>query len=211
MRVRRAIEFVVLFVLAPTALALVMRSWMVFPAIWLLGGMCLTLLLRDPTFDRRRLWNIPGMRGAGRVSLFCFAVAAPLLALILLMVNPDRLFSLPRERPLLWGIVMVGYPVLSVYAQEVAFRAFFFHRYALLFPSARPMIAASSLAFAYAHVIMHNWIAVAFSLVGGVLFGATYHRTHSLLATSLEHAIYGCFLFTIGWGWNFYAGTALGR
>jgi membrane protease YdiL (CAAX protease family) len=209
MRAVRAAECAVLFLLAPATLALAMRPWMVFPAIWLLGATCLVLLLRDPSFDRQRLWNSRGLLHAGRASMFAFGVAAPALALILLALQPDRLFALPRERPGLWAVIMVGYPVLSVYAQELAFRAFFFHRYAVLFASPRAMIAASAVAFAYAHVIMHNWIAVAFSLIGGVLFGATYHRTRSLLATSLEHAIYGCFLFTVGWGWYFYAGTSV--
>ena len=35
----------------------------------------------------------------------------------------------------------------------------------------------------------------------------TYRRTGSLLFSGIEHALYGDFLFTIGWGSFFYEGT----
>jgi membrane protease YdiL (CAAX protease family) len=102
---------------------------------------------------------------------------------------------------------MLFYPVLSVYPQELAFRAYFFHRYAPVFRSKIAMILASAVAFGYAHIILHNWIAIIFTTVGGLLFAVTYWRTRSLLATCLEHAIYGCYIFTVGWGWYFYGGS----
>jgi hypothetical protein len=42
------------------------------------------------------------------------------------------------------------------------------------------------------------------TLLGGTLFAFTYHRTRSLLACSVEHALYGCFVFTIGLEQLFY-------
>jgi hypothetical protein len=40
------------------------------------------------------------------------------------------------------------------------------------------------------------------------MFLASYKRTGSLLFSSLEHALYGDFIFTIGWGqYFFHAGT----
>lgn len=205
----RAIEFAAMFVAAPAGLAFFMKAWMVFPAIWLLAAICLLVLLRDPTFERRQLWNAGGVRRAARLVGLSFAVAAPVLAGVLLMFEPDRLFSLPRRNPTLWAIIMVGYPILSVYPQELAFRAYFFHRYAAIFPS-KLLILASALAFGYAHIILHNWIAILFTTVGGLLFATTYARTRSLLATCLEHALYGCYIFTVGWGWYFYGGS-IGR
>ncbi len=203
----RFAEVLLLFGVAPVVLAAFMRGWMVFPAIWLLGAICLVMLLADRSFDRRQLWNgADAWGGIGRRA-FCFAVGAPVLALALLVLEPGRLFSLPRERPQLWAIIMVGYPILSVYAQELAFRAFFFHRYAAVFRTKHAMVIASAAAFGFAHIILHNWIAVAFTTVGGLLFALTYWRTRSLLACCLEHALYGCYIFTIGWGSYFYGGS----
>jgi membrane protease YdiL (CAAX protease family) len=69
------------------------------------------------------------------------------------------------------------------------------------------MIAASATAFGFGHIIFHNWTAVALTLPGGLLFGKTYRRTSSLLAVSVEHALYGCAVFTIGYGKFLYEGT----
>ena len=42
------------------------------------------------------------------------------------------------------------------------------------------------------------------TLVGGLLFAYRYTKTGSLLTSCVEHALYGCFLFTVGLGRFFY-------
>ncbi|MBX3404383.1 MAG: CPBP family intramembrane metalloprotease [Phycisphaeraceae bacterium] len=205
--VGRSLECAALFAVAPTLLSVFMRPGLVFPAIWTLGLLCLLMLVFDPSFDRSRLWNARGAAGGLRRVMLRFLPCAAALTALLWAIEPARLLDLPRRNPMVWAVVMVGYPVLSVYAQEIAFRAFFFHRYAPLFAQRWTLIAAASLAFGYAHIIMNNWWAVVFSAIGGVFFGLTYARTNSLLAACIEHALYGCFLFTIGWGWYFYGGA----
>jgi membrane protease YdiL (CAAX protease family) len=69
------------------------------------------------------------------------------------------------------------------------------------------MIAASAAAFAFLHIIFRNWIAVALTFAGGLLFAARYAETDSLFTSSFEHTLYGCWLFTIGLGQYFYHGT----
>lgn len=210
-------ECVLLFVAGPTVFAATVQSWgtrMIFPAIWTLAGVCLVVLLRDPTFRRKRLWNAAGVRRAVKPLVLWFAAGSASLAGLLTIYEPQRLFQLPRNRPELWALIMVAYPILSVYPQEIAFRAFFFHRYRALFGSGRAerlgVVLCSAAAFGYAHIVMHNLWAIAFSAVGGVLFAYTYLRSRSLLAVWIEHAAYGCFLFTIGWGHYFFGG-ATGR
>jgi membrane protease YdiL (CAAX protease family) len=41
---------------------------------------------------------------------------------------------------------------------------------------------------------------LAFTFIGGILFAYTYQKTKSTLLVSIEHAIYGCWLFTVGMG-----------
>ena len=43
--------------------------------------------------------------------------------------------------------------------------------------------------------------------VGGYLFARTYARSESTLMVSLEHALWGDFLFTVGLGWYFWGGS----
>lgn len=168
----------------------------------------LALLLTDRAFDRSLLWNDAGARrGVGGV-VALWAFGAVVLSLMVRGLAPEAWLSLPRQHPALWAGIMVGYPLLSVYPQNVVYRAFVFHRYRELFPD-QSMIWASAAAFSWAHVIFHNPVALMLTFAGGLIFGATYQKHRSLLLCSVEHALYGCLLFTIGLGSYLYQGRAL--
>lgn len=199
-----------MFALAPTVLALVMQGWMVFPAIWLLAACALVLLWRDPTFDRRELIRLNTLRASLPGMAFRVFIAAIALAAVLWAWKPDWVLSLPRERPRIWAIIMVFYPVLSVYPQELAFRTFFRHRYRDLFKTQWAFALVNAAAFGYAHIIMHNWVAVVLSFIGGLALAQAYEKHRSTPGAWLEHALYGCAAFTVGWGRLFYGG-AIGR
>ena len=108
-----------------------------------------------------------------------------------------------RTHPYAWASIMISYPVLSVCPQGVVYRAFLFRRYRPLFTSNWPVILMSALAFAYVHIVFRNSLAVGFTLLGGFLFALRYRQSGSLLVSCLEHALYGCLLFTVGLG-NFF-------
>jgi len=55
---------------------------------------------------------------------------------------------------------------------------------------------------------LNNWIAPTFSTVGGMIFAYGFDRHRSLKWATIEHAVYGCFVFTIGIGWLFFTGNA---
>jgi hypothetical protein len=67
------------------------------------------------------------------------------------------------------------------------------------------MIAASSLAFSFVHIIFGNWFAVGLCCLGGLLFSPTNAPALSLLAC-IDHALFGNFVFTIGLGQFFHHG-----
>lgn len=58
--------------------------------------------------------------------------------------------------------------------------------------------------FSFGHIIYYHPFSLLATLVGGYLFAYTYWKSRSLLAASMEHALYGCFLYTIGLGRFFY-------
>jgi membrane protease YdiL (CAAX protease family) len=137
--------------------------------------------------------------------LLVFAGAAAAIAAGTYFLSPHLLFSFVRQRPGFWALVMLLYPVLSVYPQSIIYRAFLMHRYQPLFPSPVTMVLASAAAFSLMHVIFRNPLALSLTLAGGILFAWRYQQTGSLFVSSFEHALYGCFLFTIGLGRYFYA------
>jgi len=64
-------------------------------------------------------------------------------------------------------------PLVSVYPQELLYRAFFLHRYQPLFGRGWGMLLASAMAFGFVHIIFRNSLAVALCVIGGFLFSLT--------------------------------------
>jgi uncharacterized protein len=201
-------EFLILFFALPLAYRFSLVRIPALPLLWAVTGYALWQLLLDPRFDRTRLWNTAAFAPRAAAILTVFAVTAALLWFGVHRWAPALEWGLIRGNPIFWSIVMVAYPLLSVYPQGVLFRAFFFDRYAALFPGKWPMILASAAAFSFLHIIFRNSLAVALTFAGGLLFAARYAETGSLFTSCFEHALYGCWLFTVGLGQYFYHGTA---
>jgi uncharacterized protein len=201
------VELVLIFVALP--LGYRFSPWRIpaLPLLWVVAGYAAWQLFRDAHFDRMRLWNAAALPGQLQSILIAFATVAVLLWFAVHRFAPDLEWSFVRRSPVFWAVVMVAYPIVSVYPQGLLYRAFFFQRYASLFPGKWAMIVASAAAFAFLHIIFRNWLAVGLTFAGGLLFAARYAGTESLAASSFEHALYGCWLFTIGLGQYFYHGT----
>ena len=90
------------------------------------------------------------------------------------------------------------YPVLSVYPQGIVYRAFVFYRYRDLFGPSWAIVLGSAFAFTYVPIVFRNRLALVLTMLGGILFGIRFLQTSSLFVTSFEHALYGCFMFTVG-------------
>ena len=164
-------------------------------------------LRRDRAFDKRRLWNLGAVRAEWKFVLARTSALCALIGLGVFLFLPDHLFLLVRRTPAMWLALMVLYPILSVYPQEVFFRAFFFHRYQGLIGRGAGAIVAGAALFGFVHIVFGNWISIALSSAGGLLFARTYLTSGSLALASLEHALYGDFIFTIGLGEFFFHGA----
>ena len=206
-RAELVIEFLLLFVALPLAYRFSPVRLPALPLLWIVAGYACWRLLADPRFRRGQLWNSSPLPASLVTILLIFAVVALALWLGVRRFAPELQWDLIRQHPAFWAIVMVAYPIFSVYPQGLLYRAFFFERYAALFPGKWAMIVASAAAFAFLHIIFHNWLAVALTFGGGLLFALRYAETGSLAASSFEHALYGCWLFTVGLGQYFFHGT----
>lgn len=198
-------EFAALYALLPSLLYWVKVPGLLIPGLMAGAVLCVGVLRRDPTFDRKRLWG--GMRGQWRSILVLFGIGGVALTAGLLVIDRGSLFAFPLNKPVVWAIVMVFYPLVSVYPQEVIYRAFLMHRYGSVFGSGWTMIAASAAAFGFGHILFENSLAVVLTLLGGVLFAYRYHCSRALLPVVVEHAMYGCLIFTVGLGESFYLGA----
>jgi hypothetical protein len=210
---RRALllsESLLLFLGIPLALFFNLASNLPpLPVLWVVAVYCFVVLWRDPAFDRRQLWNSAPLRQQLPQILDLFLAGVAVVTILVRQYAPDLFLILLRTHPRAWAMIIAAYPIFSVYPQGLIYRAFFFHRYQSLLrldPVARNwlMILLSAATFALMHILFHNWIAVALTFPGGILFARRYLDTRSLCVSSFEHALYGCFLFTIGLGQYFY-------
>jgi len=206
-RLMLLVEFIVLYVALPLAYRFSRLRVLGLPLLWLVSGYAFWQLLHDPNFDRARLWNAGQLPGRLVSILVLFAISAFPLWLGVRRFAPHLQWNFVRTRPALWAVVVVAYPLLSVYPQGLLYRAFFFERYSALFPVNWAIILASAVAFAFLHIVFRNPLAPALTLPGGLLFAFRYSQTGSLATSSFEHALYGCWLFTLGLGQYFFHGA----
>lgn len=175
-------------------------------ALLVITLICVLVLWFDRLHDFSRLFHIPEddersilkelARKGGGVALG--------VLLLVLYVEPSGLFAFPRQDPVVWMVVMLLYPLLSALPQELIYRAFFFRRYGSLFQNEKIVGYASAIAFSFLHIVYDNGWAIGLSLLGGLLLAHTWRRTRSLFWVSVEHALYGCIVFTVGMGRYFY-------
>lgn len=178
-----------------------------FLFLWGMGLVGLAVLLKDTSFDRRKLWNAKAVLPAmgwivGRWVLCCVLLTAmfgllsgkPLPGLSLEV--PTGLYplfyreDLPSFLPLL---ILFFYPWVSVYPQNVLYRAFFCQRYRPILGGGWGLILINAGAFSLGHIMFNNWVVLLLTFVGGIIFTRTYLKSRSLLLATIEHAVYGLF------------------
>lgn len=201
------IEFLLICVLLPTIIIYFRLAPYMFGFLWCTAALTFILYRLTPATKGVAVWRFSEVnkRNLNPILLRFIIASALLLALVYVFV-PEKAFSLPRERPDIWWKVMTLYPLLSAVPQEFIFCTYFFARYQSLFKNQTMLLWVGSAVFAYAHVLYINPVAPVLSLAAGYFFAQTYMKTRSLALVSLEHALYGNMIFTIGLGSYFFAG-----
>jgi len=196
------------------------RTRILLPALMMFSIVLLVILLFDRTFPKKQLWNFEATRReTPRILMTCAAGGVVMLAAAWALATYTGVLNrgadsgflyLPRKFPWIVALIFVAYPWLSCYPQEIAYRAFFFHRYRAILPGRWSMIAVNAIAFCWLHAPFWSLGALLLTLPGGVIFAWTYDRTKSTLAVTLEHALLGWWAFVVGLG-NFVFAGAIGR
>ena len=211
-KVQLSLEMAVFFVAAPIGLTYAVHDLRLplFIVLQPVLAALIVFLLLDPTFRvRRELARGVSWREVARI-IILFALVGTAITMATASLFPSLFLSFPRLRPQMWLTIILLYPLLSVVAQELVYRTFFFHRYGPLFgQSTWAAILVNGALFGFAHIVFHNWIAVLGTAVTGTLFAWRYYRTQSFWAVWFEHTLYGALVFTVGLGKFFFTGVAL--
>ncbi len=182
----------------------------VFIALLPVLAIVLVLLLADPTFSVRRELG----RGVSALNLASilgvFLVGGGAVALWVTNNHPDWFLEFPRNRPDTYWTIMLLYPLMSVPAQELVYRTFFFHRYGALFGRAWWLaIPLNAVLFGFGHIVVGTELAVLGTMATGLLFALRYALRRSFWAVYLEHALWGALVFTVGLGRFFFTGVGI--
>jgi len=194
-----SLELFVLFVLLPVSLTLTYAIWLKVGLVLIGFVYILLVMLRvekvsfkvSKGLDWKLFWK--------RIFLLFIGVSL-ITTVFVFIVDSDKLFCIPLHKPLLWVVILLVYTFLSVWPQELIYRTFFFARYERLFYNKKLLIFINAIIFSLAHIFFKNTLVIVLTFVGGLLFAYTYLKTRSTLMASIEHAIYGNWLFTVGMG-----------
>lgn len=192
-------EFFILFFIIPVSFAISYPIWIKL-VIGLVGFVyVIFILLRvekckfkiSPNLSWNRFW---------KRTLIQLTFIAILTIIYMWFVDRENLFVVILNKPLLWLAILFLYSFFSVYPQELIYRTFYFQRYSTLFRSEILFIILNATVFSLAHIFFRNALVMILTFIGGILFALTFKKTKSTLLVSIEHAIYGCWLFTVGMG-----------
>jgi membrane protease YdiL (CAAX protease family) len=192
-------ELTLLFILIPSVLYFDIPGF-IKAGFVLIGIAYVTrTVIKNQLFTRRSYYTLP-LRSNWKAIVLRFMLLIIFSTILMYFSNNGKLFIVVKTNPILWLMVSIIYSTVSVYPQEFLYRSFFFSRYGPLIRNPYLLIAINALVFSFAHIMFKNFFVLIITLIGGVIFAITFFRTRSLLLTSVEHALYGSWLFTVGMG-----------
>jgi len=192
-------EFFLLFIVLPLSFALSYPVWL--KAIFALLGFLyiIYVLIRVERISFRIEKNVAWRSFLKRL-LITFLAVAVITTLFVWISDASALFYVPLNKPGLYIIILLVYTILSVWPQEIIYRTFFIKRYEKLFRSKSLLIFINAIVFSLAHIFFRNTLVTILTFLGGLLFALSYLKFRSTTLVSIEHALYGNWLFTVGMG-----------
>ncbi len=195
----RGLELFILFVLIPVSFALPYHPALK-AGVGFLGFVYICwVLLKVERLPFRPRKNLP-WKSFWRRTLLVFLGILIFSVIYVYWVNPKMLFYVPLNNPGLYVLIFFVYSLLSVYPQELLYRTFFFQRYELLFQNKKILILINAALFSLAHLFFRNALVMLLTFLGGLLFAFTFVKTRSTILVTIEHIIYGIWLYTVGMG-----------
>ncbi len=195
----RIVEFFVLFIVLPVSLLLPYNFEIKVGSVVLAFVYLVIALFKTESISFKIARDID-WRSFIMNTVLKFVIIAIVTTLYVYILQPASLFCVPRNNLGLWVIILLVYTLLSVWPQEIIYRTFFFKRYGTLFRSRNLLIFVNAVIFSLAHLFFRNALVIVLTFLGGLLFAYTYYKSNSTTLVSIEHALYGNWLFTVGMG-----------
>ncbi len=159
---------------------------------------------------QKQIWKFPKDRHLW-ISAIIISVMISIFIIMYSIFDPYiTLLELPKQRPSLWFMIMLLYPLLSVVPQELIWRYHLLEQMKPILPSKQLRIFISSFAFGWMHVVYGHYFSVISTIILGWILCIIYYRSgKSIWPIWFIHAIAGQAVFTFGLGEYFYGGSPL--
>jgi membrane protease YdiL (CAAX protease family) len=193
------LELLVLFVLIPVSFLFNYNPWLKL-SIGFTGFIYVVFVLLKVEEERLRISQSLNWYLFFKTTFTRLVVIIIITTLFVWFTNKDLLFHVLLNKPKLWLFILFIYSLFSVYPQELLFRTFFFKRYGTLFKSSVVLVFVNATLFSMGHLLFKNTLVLVLTFIGGLIFAYSFNKTKSTFLVSIEHAIYGCWLFTVGMG-----------
>ncbi|MCF8272636.1 MAG: CPBP family intramembrane metalloprotease [Flavobacteriaceae bacterium] len=195
----KVIELFLIFIIVPVSFAFSYSPWIKL-AIGFLGFSYVLYVLLKVENEKLKITPNLNWKLFWKQTIIKFSIIIVLTTLFVCFTSKEALFNVILNKPKLWVFILFIYSVFSVYPQELIYRTFFFKRYQILLKNNNQLIFLNAILFSLAHIFFKNTLVLIITFLGGLLFAITYKNTKSTILVSVEHAIYGCWLFTVGMG-----------
>lgn len=195
----RGLEFLIIFIIVPVSFAIQYPAWIKM-TIGLIGFCYVLWVLFKKEKLSLRMKKEINWPLFWQETLITFAVIAAVTTLYVWLIQPKSLFFVPLNKPGLFVIILFIYTFLSVWPQEIVYRTFYVKRYKHLFKSKALFVLLNGIVFSLAHIFFKNTLVLVLTFIGGILFAFTYLKFKSTTLVSMQHALYGNWLFTVGMG-----------
>ncbi|MEM6721997.1 MAG: CPBP family intramembrane glutamic endopeptidase [Bacteroidota bacterium] len=192
-------ELFLLFIALPVSLALDYSPYVKVGLI-LSGFIYVIWMLLKVEKQKFKISKLLDWKQFWRRTLVVFIAICVLTISYVYFTDASELFVVVRNKPLMWIVIVFVYSAFSVYPQELIYRTFFFLRYESLIRNPQLFVFINAIVFCLAHMLFKNSLVSLLTFLGGILFALTFQKTRSTLLVSIEHAIYGSWLFTVGMG-----------
>jgi len=178
----------------------------IHPSVLILPGLIAVFIYlhREPRFSWKELRIWPSQSSYILKHLGVVALAGLLMAVAVLLTQPENFLNLPLKNKRLWLLFSVLYLLISATGQEVIYRVFIRYRYRRFFTQPLAFILASAAAFSFVHVVYFSTVSLGLTFVLGLYLALVYERSRSIAFTALLHGLLGNLAFTLGLGHYFW-------
>ena len=195
----KSLEFFIIFIVLPVSFALNYSVWIKL-SLGFIGFVYIIYTLLKVEKEKFKIAPNLNWKLFWKETIVKLFVIAAITSSFVYLTDKESLFNVIINKPKLWILILFIYSLFSVYPQELIYRTFFFKRYLDLFNNKSFLMFINAVVFSLGHIFFKNALVIVLTFLGGLLFAITYNKTKSTLLVSIEHAIYGCWLFTIGMG-----------